>query len=88
MRALYAGLILCGGMALAGCSSSNSNFSRNATSDGKVPGYVGIGMSGSAQPASNTMIDTRTGASPLPDYRQTGPSRDVTAPSAWSGNKN
>lgn len=87
MRGVVIGLVLCGGLALAGCGGGNSNFARGATSEAKVPGYVGIGMSGSAQPASNSMIDTRTGASPLPDYRQTGPSRDITAPSAWSGNK-
>lgn len=75
-------------LVLAGCGGTNSNFSRGATSDAKVPGYVGIGMSGSAQPASNTMIDTRTNSSPLPDYRQPGPSRDITAPGAWSSNKN
>ena len=73
---------------LAACSGTNSNFSRGATSDAKVPGYVGIGMSGSAQPATNTMIDTRTNSSPLPDFRQPGPSRDITAPGSWSGNKN
>lgn len=76
------------GALLAGCSGgSNSNFARGAVSDAKVPGYVGIGMSGSAQPASNTMIDTRTNASPLPDYRQPGPSRDPTASGSWSSNK-
>ncbi len=88
MRAIMVSGFVLAGLALAGCSGSNSNFARGATSDGKVPGYVGIGMSGSAQPASNTMIDTRTGASPLPDYRQPGPSRDPTAPASWSGNKN
>lgn len=87
MRVMAMGLTLATVLALAGCGNSNSNFQRGATSEAKVPGYVGIGMSGSAQPASNTMIDTRTNASPLPDYRQTGPSRNVTAPSSWSGNK-
>lgn len=88
MRVIGLGLAVAGALLLAGCGGSNSNFQRGATSEGKVPGYVGIGMSGSAQPSSNTMIDTRTGASPLPDYRQPGPSRDVTAPGSWSGNKN
>lgn len=87
MRVIAMGGMLAAGLALAGCSGTGSNFQRGATSEGKVPGYVGIGMSGTAQPGSNTMIDTRTGASPLPDYRQPGPSRDVTAPSSWSGNK-
>jgi hypothetical protein len=87
MRGVQIGFVLVSALALAGCGGKDSNFARGATSDAKVPGYVGIGMSGSAQPASNTMIDTRTGASPLPDYRQTGPSRGVTAPGSWSGNK-
>lgn len=89
MRPYIIALSLTCVVALAGCSGgTNSSFSRGATSDAKVPGYVGIGMSGSAQPASNTMIDTRTNSSPLPDYRQPGPSRDITAPGAWSSNKN
>lgn len=87
MRAGMVGLVCGAALALSGCSSAGSNFQRGATSEAKVPGYVGIGMSGSAQPSSNTMIDTRTGASPLPDYRQPGPSRDITAPGSWSGNK-
>ena len=86
MRVRLAGWVVLGAVALAGCSNT-SNFQRGANSEKTVPGYVGIGMSGAAQPASNTMVDTRTGASPLPDFRQTGPSRGVNAPSSWSGNK-
>lgn len=88
MRGVIKGMVVCGALALAGCGNGGKpTFERGAVSGSKVPGYVGIGMSGTAQPASNTMIDTRTNASPLPDYRQTGPSRDITAPGAWSGNK-